>query len=54
MIFKPKGNKKYPAVIDGDLCWKYVYDTQFINRFIDNDIMLVMFDRTEIAPDMVP
>lgn len=54
VIFKPKGKNKFPAVIDGDLCWRYVYDPQFINSFTDKGIMLVMFDRTEIAPDLVP
>ena len=54
VVFKPKGNDKYPAVVDGDLCWRYIYDPQFIDSFTDRGIMLVMFDRTEIAPDLVP
>ena len=54
VVFKPKGNDKYPAVVDGDLCWRYIYAPQFIDSFTDRGIMLVMFDRTEIAPDLVP
>ena len=35
VVFKPKGNDKYPAVVDGDLCWRYIYAPQFIDCFTD-------------------
>lgn len=50
-IMKPKGLGPFPAVIDGDLCFRYPYDRDFINTFTDNGIMLVLFNRTELAPD---
>ena len=51
MVIKPVNDGKYPAVVDGDLCFKYVFDKEFINEFVSNGIMLVMFNRTELMPD---
>ncbi len=53
VIFKAK-SKKAPAVISGDLCFQYAYDKEYIDTFIKNDINLVLFDRTELAPDIAP
>lgn len=50
-IFKPVGDGKFPAVIDGDLCFQYAFDKNFIEEFTSNGIMLVMFNRTELMPD---
>ena len=50
-IFKPNGFGKFPAVVDGDLCFKYPYNEDYIKAFTDNGIMLALFDRTELAPD---
>ena len=50
-IFKPNGFGKFPAVVDGDLCFKYPYNEDFIKSFTNSGIMLVLFDRTELAPD---
>lgn len=54
IVFKPEEEGRYPAVIDGDLCWPYVFDKKFISSFTDNGIMLVMFDRTDLSFGMVP
>jgi len=50
-VFKAS-KEKAPAVIDGDLCFPYVFDKEFIQSFISNGIHLVMFNRTELAPDI--
>ena len=50
--FTPTHDGPYPAVVDGDLCFRYVYDKKFIRTFTDAGIMLVMFARTELADDM--
>ena len=50
--FTPPHDGPYPAVVDGDLCFRYVYDREFIRTFTDVGIMLVMFARTELADDI--
>ncbi len=50
--FKPSVNEKHPVVVDGDLCFPYSFDKEFIHTFTDNGIGLVMFNRTELAPDI--
>ena len=42
---------KTPMVITGDMCWGYCFDKEFINTFRKNGIGLVLFNRTELAPD---
>lgn len=51
-VFKPDCDRKYPAVIDGDMCFSCTFDPQFIHTFTDNGIMLVLFNRCELAPDI--
>lgn len=51
-VFKAETKEKAPAVICGDHCFGYVYDREYIRTFIDKEIHLVMFNRTEIAPDI--
>lgn len=48
----PTDQKIFPAVVDGDLCFRYIYDKEFIRTFTDAGIMLVMFARTELADDI--
>lgn len=50
--FTPPHDGPYPAVVDGDLCFRYIYDKEFIRTFTDAGIMLVMFARTELANDI--
>lgn len=45
-------NQKAPVVITGDACFKYMYDKEYINTFLDAGIHLVCFNRTELAPDI--
>ena len=51
-IFLPKGKGPFPAVVDGDLCWTYAFSKEWLNAFLDEGIMLVMFNRTELANDI--
>lgn len=51
-IAMPKGEGPFPTAITGDLCFDAVYDREWINAFRDKGIMLVMFDRTNLAPDV--
>ncbi len=51
-LFLPKSQEPCPVVIDGDGCFEYAYDKEFINVFRDNNIAFALFDRTEIAHDI--
>jgi hypothetical protein len=52
VILPKEGEGPYPAVITGDQCFPYAYDKEYINAFIDHDIALVLFNRTELVPDV--
>ena len=54
LVFKPEKAGKYPVVIDGDLCFDYAFNDRFVKSFTENGITLVLFNRTELAPDVVP
>lgn len=51
-VFKAELGKVAPAVITGDLCFEYAFDKEYLNSFLDNGIDLVLFNRTELAPDI--
>ncbi|MBR2406603.1 MAG: hypothetical protein IKB04_06165 [Clostridia bacterium] len=51
-VFAPPYDGEHPVVVDGDLCFRYVFDKEFIRTFTDAGIMLVMFARTELADDI--
>lgn len=51
-VIPPKCDGKFPVVIDGDLCFDYAFDREFINTFLDEGIGLVLFNRTELAHDV--
>lgn len=51
-VFLPAGEGPFPAVVDGDLCWTYALDNAWRDAFLDEGIMLVMFNRTELANDI--
>ena len=42
----------YPVVIDGDMCWDYVYNTDFLDAFRRSGIAVVLFNRLELAADL--
>lgn len=55
-VIKPDDREKFPSdfpvVIDGDLSFMYAFDKEYINTFTQNGIMVVLFDRTELAHDI--
>lgn len=51
-VFLPKDEGIHPAVVDGDLCWTYAFHDDFRQVFWEENILLVMFNRTELANDI--
>ena len=51
-LFTPNHAGPYAAAVDGDLCFKYFTDPLWMAHFIENDIAVAMFDRTELAHDI--
>ena len=52
VLFKANTEEKAPVVIDGDLCFPYAFDKEFIGKFLDNGINFCAFNRCELAPDV--
>lgn len=48
---RPDAPGVYPAIIDGDMCWRYGFNAEFSAAVLEQNIMLVMFNRLELAPD---
>lgn len=56
-IFKPKDAdghpvKNPPVVVDGDLCFNYAFNSDYLNIFLNNGIAYATFNRTELANDI--
>ena len=47
----PPGEGPFPVVVSGDACWRYVTD-QVAMEVLRRGMVLVQFNRTEIAPDV--
>ena len=47
------GEKKPPVIVDGDLCFCYAMDKDFLNTALDEGIQWAFFDRTELAHDVL-
>ncbi len=45
-------SRKFPVIVDGDACWTYYLDKEFLKPALDNGIGWAIFDRTEIAHDI--
>ena len=52
IVFPPEKKAVYPAVIDGDACFDYMYKDAFLQPFQDIGAIFVRFDRTELAADV--
>lgn len=50
-VVKPSEEGKFPAIVDGDLCWRYAFDKEYLQAATQNGVMLVLFNRLELAPD---
>ena len=51
-VFKADTGKKCPTVVSGDGCFGYAYNSDYIKAFTDNGINFVIFNRTELFPDI--
>lgn len=51
-LFLPKKYGTYPVVVDGDMCFRYSNDKEYISAFCDNNIILALFNRVELAHDI--
>ncbi|MBQ3078647.1 MAG: hypothetical protein IJC48_01425 [Clostridia bacterium] len=52
IVFPKEKKEKYPIVIDGDGCFRYMYTDAFMKPFQDGGIAFVRFNRTELAYDV--
>ncbi len=43
----------YPCIVDGDMCFTYFMDKEYISTATDEGIAWVLFDRTELAHDII-
>ena len=52
VLFKANTAEKAPVVVDGDLCFPYAFDKEFLGKFLDNGINFCTFNRCELAADV--
>lgn len=52
VILPDTDGKKHPVIVDGDQCWTYWLDEQYLMTALSQDIGWVLFDRTVIADDV--
>jgi hypothetical protein len=52
IVYTTKAPGKRPVVISGDGCYGFMNDLKVARLFTDNGVILVKFNRTELAPDM--
>jgi len=52
VLFKANTQNKAPVVVDGDLCFPYAFDKEFLQCFLDNGINFCTFNRCELAADV--
>ena len=52
VLLPEKYDGKFPVIVDGDMCWMYYMDREFLNTALDRGIGWVLFDRTELAHDI--
>ena len=50
-VILPAEQGKFPAIVDGDLCWRYAFDKEYLQTATDNGIAFVLFNRLELVPD---
>ncbi len=41
-----------PVIVDGDLSFGYAFDKEFLHAALDEGVAWMLFDRTELAPDI--
>ncbi len=50
-ILLPGTDEKCPVIVDGDACWRYHLDRDYLDAALEKGIGWVLFDRTELAHD---
>lgn len=50
-VILPQKKGKFPAIVDGDLCWRYAFDKEYLQAVTGNGIAFVLFNRLELVPD---
>lgn len=45
--------EKPPVIVDGDLCFTYAMDRDFLNAALSEGVQWALFDRTELAHDIL-
>lgn len=45
-------SRRFPVIVDGDGCWTYYLDKDFLKPALDHGIGWAFFDRTELAHDI--
>ena len=48
----PAGGYNYPVIVDGDMCFSYYMNGEFLSAATDEGVAWVLFDRTELAHDI--
>jgi len=53
-VFKPHGElaEKPPVIVNGDACFGYWHNQDYLNAMLDQGVMFVCFNRTELANDI--
>lgn len=50
--FKASQKEVLPTVVSGDGCFGYAYDPEYVNTMLNNGINFVIFNRTNLFPDI--
>ena len=51
-LIMPDNVKNPPVIVDGDLCFQYAMDKEWLNAALDQGVAWALFDRTELARDI--
>jgi hypothetical protein len=51
-VFKASNKEVLPTVISGDGCFGYAFKPDFVKTMLDNGINFVIFNRTDLFPDV--
>ncbi|MBQ0105262.1 MAG: hypothetical protein KBT47_04405, partial [Armatimonadetes bacterium] len=51
-VLAPTEDKNLPVVVDGDLCFPYAFNSEYLNEFHKRGIAYATFNRCELANDI--
>jgi hypothetical protein len=51
-LILPASGDTFPVIVDGDMCFPYYLDNNFLSTATDEGVAWVFFDRTELAHDI--